>query len=258
MDIPPRHVPRSNREWMYWGRSDPYFGVLTIPGRDKDGSRPWSAAEVFESGRQYFEAVRQQWSSYGMGTAHCAEIGCGSGRLTAQLARHFARVTAIDVSPDQLRVARDLVGDQASRVEWHLITAPQIPAPDKSCDGVFSCEVIQHIDSAAVCGYIAEAFRVLAPGSTLCLHSPVKGVGRETFRSSGVRNRLLRALRALGRRRMMIYRKVVAADMLAMLEAAGFTDVELRVFGNLGHARQDGHVGYDSYFFARRPVGLGT
>ncbi|MFA5884036.1 MAG: class I SAM-dependent methyltransferase [Acidimicrobiia bacterium] len=41
------------------------------------------------------------------------EIGCGAGPLTAWLVDHGATVTAMDVSPEMLRLAQQRVGGSA-------------------------------------------------------------------------------------------------------------------------------------------------
>src|SRR6476620_5701387 len=93
---------QSNREWLFWGRHDPLYAVATRPGKQAGGPAPWTADEFLETGRLYFADVYRHWRQYGVGSEHCAEIGCGSGRVTRQLVAHFRRVTAQDVSPDQL------------------------------------------------------------------------------------------------------------------------------------------------------------
>lgn len=60
-------------------------------------------------GRRYFAAVWCQWQQFGVGSQHCAEIGCGAGRITNQLVRNFQSVTGVDVSPNQLARARELL-----------------------------------------------------------------------------------------------------------------------------------------------------
>lgn len=204
--------------------------------------------EFLETGRRYFADVRRQWEQYGVGILHCVEIGCGAGRITGQLAARFQRVTAVDVSLAQLETARRLLGSEASRVTFALVTSPIIPLPADSCDGVFSCEVFQHFNDQRMVGaYIREASRVLIPGGSICFQLPVRGVQRWSPLSSSARTTLLRLLRRLGRRRMMLYRRFSAEQVLLMLAEAGFEERELRVFWT---ADQNG---FHSYFFGRKP-----
>jgi ubiquinone/menaquinone biosynthesis C-methylase UbiE len=239
---------KSNKEWIYWGRHDPLFAVSSARGKEIGEAEKWTPESFLETGRRYFADVYRQWMQYGVGTEHCAEIGCGSARITKQLAAHFDRVTAIDVSPGQLETARTLLGADGDRVTLVLVSDAALPLEKESCDGVFSCEVFQHFDDdRGLEAYIGEAHRVLRPGGTLCFQVPLAGVQPTAFLSSALRNRLLALLRRFGRRRMMIYRRYRPERVFAMLAQTGFQDPELRVF----HADQQD--GFHCYFFGRKP-----
>lgn len=240
--------PRSNKEWIFWGRTDPLFGVATRPGKERESGSPWTRDEFLESGRRYFADVWRQWRQFGVTTSHCVEIGCGSARITTQLALVFDRVTALDVSPDQLARAAEMLGDRRDRVTLACVGQPEIPLPDACADAVFSCEVFQHFDSEAPFNdYMREASRVLRSGGTMCFQRPVRGIHAASLLASPVRTLALRLLRLLGRRRMMIYRRVDANQVMRTLASLGFTDIELRVF----HVAE--HDGVHAYFFARKP-----
>jgi SAM-dependent methyltransferase len=240
-------APVSNREWIHWGEQDPLFGVLTLPGHDRSGTTPWTPERVRANGENYFRSVREQWTQYGVGREHCVEIGCGSGRITGPLTTLFERVTAIDVSPDQLLVASSMLGDRGRSVDFRLVSEPSIPLPDQTCDGVFSCEVFQHFDPMETAiTYVREAARVLRPGGTLCVQIPVRGINNTGFLGSSLRQSILGLARRLGRRRMMTYRAYSAEFIFAALHEAGFTRRELRFFAT------GEHEGYHGYYFATR------
>ena len=152
------------------------------------------------------------------------EIGCGTGRITRQLASCFRHVTALDVSPGQLETARRLLQNVVHNVEFTLVSTPHLPVDDGMCDGVFSCEVFQHLDPAVplLRDYISEAYRVLAQGGTFCFQLPVRGIQGASILASPARNRLLGVLRHLGRRRMMIYQQFSAPLVLGLLSQSGF------------------------------------
>lgn len=238
---------RSNQEWIFWGQRDPLYAVATRPGRQIGGQSPWTAAELFDMGRLYFADVYRQWEQYGVGSEHCVEIGCGSGRITRQMIAHFRRVTAFDVSAEQLENARRLLGADAGDVAFTLVSEPVLPLADASCDGVFSCEVFQHFDTHQPIGdYLREAYRVLGSGGTVCFQLPVRGVHPASFLCSAIRIAALRLLRRLGRRRMMIYRQYRADLVFRLLTQAGFQDLEMRLF----HAAQQD--GFHAYFLGRK------
>jgi ubiquinone/menaquinone biosynthesis C-methylase UbiE len=240
-------VPSSNREWIYWGRNDPLYAVATLPDRQIGGTAQWDLKDFMEFGRIYFAEVIRQWKQYGVGHRRCVEIGCGSGRMTRWLAEQFDHVVALDVSEAQLQTAAKVLGDHGKNVTLTLVAEPAIPLPDASCDAVFTCEVLQHLDSIRpIVAYMREAFRILEVGGSICFQLPVVGLQSVTITSSEWRNRLLGLLRVLGRRRMMIYRRYSAPQIISLLRDAGFQEIEMRFFQ--AKPQQGSHA----YFFARK------
>jgi SAM-dependent methyltransferase len=88
------------------------------------------------------------------------EAGCGPGVLTGWLAGNGAAVTAMDVSPEMVRLARDRVGDRA-RVVVGDLSEPLTFAADASVDLVVASLVLHYLADWA--GPLAEFHRVLAP-----------------------------------------------------------------------------------------------
>jgi phosphoethanolamine N-methyltransferase len=106
-------------------------------------------------------------SGIDLGGKTVLDIGCGTGGITASLARDYgsAQIIGIDVEAPVCERARRTVREAgvADQVEIHQI-APGFPTPfaDSSIDIVFSKDSIVHIpDKEALAG---EAFRLLKPG----------------------------------------------------------------------------------------------
>ena len=241
-------MPNTNREWIYWGEKDPLWAVSSQAGRERGGSREWTPAEFFAEGAEYFASIHRQWAHYGMGSFHCLEVGAGSGRLTKQLLQSFNRVTAVDVSPAQLDMARQLLGEDAERVTFAVVDDPAFPVPNGSADGIFSTEVFQHFSGfEPIEAYLRDGFRALASGGTICVQLPVVGmhpVSRMRFALRAMRTNIERTL---GRKNVMDYRFHEASRVLTALSAIGYRDCELRAF-NVG-----AHNGQHAFFFARKP-----
>ena len=238
---------RSNAEWQHWGRVDPLWAVDSRDGKQVGGTTPWTAAEFLASGQQYFASVLPQWRQYGIGHERCIEIGCGAGRLTNPLLDVFESVVGIDVSTEQIQLARRLLGEKAARVEHQLVTVPRVGVAPESCDGMYSSEVFQHFsDLSMLEAYLMETSRALKPGATICFQTPVIGIHRRRTARYAVRRVALTAARAVGWRRMMEYRHYSAPHTFAALKRAGFVDVELRAFTVAHH--EDPHA----YFLARK------
>jgi SAM-dependent methyltransferase len=100
------------------------------------------------------------------------ELGCGLGQLTTLLARSGARVTALDISPASVAVARRRaalhgVGD---RVRFVVAPAERLPFPDDRFDAAVGKAVLHHLD-VRTAG--PELHRVLRPGGRAAFSEPL-------------------------------------------------------------------------------------
>lgn len=99
------------------------------------------------------------------GAERVLEIGCGIGRMTVPLARRFAEVEAVDVAPEMVRRAGEMLADVPHARARQTDGASLAEYADASFDFVFSYLVLQHIpEPAVVRGYLKEIARVLRPG----------------------------------------------------------------------------------------------
>ena len=91
------------------------------------------------------------------------DAGCGPGALTEWLVGHGAAVTAVDVSPEMARIARERVGDRASVLVADL--AGPLPLQTGSIDVVVASLALHYIADWDV--PLGEFHRVLAPGGAV-------------------------------------------------------------------------------------------
>lgn len=101
--------------------------------------------------------------SLGPGQA-CLDLGCGSGRLLPALAERFEHVTGVDVSPEMLSQARELIAGEV-RVSLRLTDGRSLAGlPDAAFHFVLANAVFIHCDAEVIEGLLSEVRRVLAPG----------------------------------------------------------------------------------------------
>lgn len=94
------------------------------------------------------------------------ELGCGTGKNTAWLAREARHVLALDISPGMLEVARRSVPAPTVRFVRHDVSSAW-PLAAGTVDVVIGNLVLEHVqDLAPIFG---EAARVLRPGGQLLL-----------------------------------------------------------------------------------------
>ena len=93
------------------------------------------------------------------------ELGCGTGYVSAWMARRGATVTAIDNSQQQLETARRLDAEHRLDITWIHGNAEQVPQPDGSYDFAVS-----EYGAAIWCDpfvWVPEAHRLLRTGGVL-------------------------------------------------------------------------------------------
>jgi len=100
------------------------------------------------------------------------EIGCGHGELTSWLARAGAEVTARDVSPGMIGVARALAARLGleSKIRFDVGPGERLEYADGIFDIVFGHDVLHHMDLRAA---TREIHRVLAPGGRAVFAEPL-------------------------------------------------------------------------------------
>jgi len=93
-----------------------------------------------------------------------ADVGCGTGALTATILKQGepAQVTGVDPSEGFLAAARATIRDE--RAEFHLGDARALPLPDKGFDAVVSGLALNFVPDPARA--VAEFTRVTASGGT--------------------------------------------------------------------------------------------
>jgi SAM-dependent methyltransferase len=95
------------------------------------------------------------------------ELGCGTGYFTRELAVTGAHITAIDISPELLEVARQDCFSENIRFE--IQNAYAMTFPDETFDSVVGSSVLHHLEIDAA---LREIQRVLKPGGSIYFTEP--------------------------------------------------------------------------------------
>ncbi|WP_214019799.1 methyltransferase domain-containing protein [Methanoculleus sp.] len=90
------------------------------------------------------------------------EIGCGNGKTLGALVRRFSRVTAVDISPRAVTLARRHPGTAAAY--FAVADARRLPFSRGAFDAVFLVHVAGHLPLSGRKAVASEVCRVLRPG----------------------------------------------------------------------------------------------
>jgi SAM-dependent methyltransferase len=125
-----------------------------VPTAHYDGVATWYDENIRPS-PEILDTARRLT---GEGTGRCLDLGCGTGSYLGLLVDLGWSVTAIDLSEDQLRLARDRAGESVELLQGD---AAHLPFDDDLFDLVFSA--FTHTDMESFPAVVAEGVRVLRP-----------------------------------------------------------------------------------------------
>ena len=125
-----------------------------------DGLADWYEGYISDDAAAFTaEAGAALIDFLGKGVGRCLDVGCGTGVYIAQAAELGWSLTGVDISADQLRVARQRLGESADLL---FGDAARLPFASGSFDAVYAMMI--HTDVPDIAGVFAEMGRVLASG----------------------------------------------------------------------------------------------
>jgi SAM-dependent methyltransferase len=120
--------------------------------------RPRYPQELVDDIREHAVGARRE---------HLLEWGCGTGELTLRLSPFFGRVTAIDLAPPMIAVARRKARRAGiGNVRWLAGRAEDLAIAPESCDLIASASAFHWMDRELLA---RRASRGLKPGGSLAL-----------------------------------------------------------------------------------------
>lgn len=92
------------------------------------------------------------------------DMGSGTGRFTIPLVERAASVTALDLSPEMLAVAKRKAEDKGLTIQFREGDMTALPFPDNSFDVVTCMLAMMHVPVEERLNVFKEVTRVLVPG----------------------------------------------------------------------------------------------
>jgi ArsR family transcriptional regulator len=169
---------RSNGHGPLWALLDTHFAnALEEQTVRNDEAR---LTEVLRHRKENFEThgdIRQlvpgrSWAAWARALGHLlppldvADVGCGDGYLTVEMARWAKNVYGIDRSDEVLERAKLLAGRRhVTNVQWRKGDLVHLPLRDEAVDVVLMSQSLHHAQDPEEA--IAETVRILRPGGRL-------------------------------------------------------------------------------------------
>jgi 2-polyprenyl-6-hydroxyphenyl methylase/3-demethylubiquinone-9 3-methyltransferase len=188
----------------------------------------------------------------GMASARVADVGCGGGLLAEAMARGGARVTAIDLEPGMIDVARLHAATAGLAIDYRNESCGALADREPGAfDAVCCMELIEHVpDPAAL---VADLAALLRPGGSLVIST----ISRTLRAFLGAIVAAEYVLGLVPRGTHQYARLLRPAELAAAARAAGLELVDLKglhydPFTHRASISDDTQVNYIAHF--RRPA----
>jgi ubiquinone/menaquinone biosynthesis C-methylase UbiE len=176
-----KKLSRLQESWNTLAQIDPMWAIVSDPSKK---GRKWDPAAFFHLGEAEIEYILNQVASAGIelqrGTA--LDFGCGLGRLTQALCKHFQKCYGVDISPAMVYQAAEY-NRFGSACIYVVNDSPDLRRfQDNVFDFIYSNIVLQHMPPDASRAYIAEFVRLVKPEGLVIFQLP--GVLRQAALAS--------------------------------------------------------------------------
>jgi len=165
-------LDKLQENWEGFAQVDPLWAICAD---SKRLGNKWTKEEFFATGETEIARVLQYVESLGLKlerTASALDFGCGVGRLTRVLARHFHQCLGVDISPTMIRMAQEFNQD-CPGCHFRLNERDDLSLfPDGAFGFIYSSIVLQHIQRRLVARYLLELTRVLKAGGVFVFQVP--------------------------------------------------------------------------------------
>jgi SAM-dependent methyltransferase len=152
--------------WDNLGKWDPLWAILT---QEDKINRGWKPEEFFKTGEDEIAEVLRQVDRLipGLSRRKALDFGCGVGRLTQALGRHFEECHGVDIAPSMIKLARKH-NRWGKRCQYYVNDRDDLRIfRDNTFDFIYSNFVLQHMKPDYSKAYLREFLRVLAPGGLI-------------------------------------------------------------------------------------------
>jgi len=133
--------------WNYVALEAKDFEKMVRIEKWKKAARNWLADYADKRAYDFVLGVIDKVAKLN-GSASVLDVGCGPGKWSVLFAKRYSSVTAIDISPNMIQLAKENAGRQNLRnINFCVMPVSRLDIPDETFDLVNCITVLQHIFS---------------------------------------------------------------------------------------------------------------
>ncbi|MBU1082884.1 class I SAM-dependent methyltransferase [Patescibacteria group bacterium] len=160
------------QDWENLAQLSPEWAILSDPKKQQE---EWDKTEFFAVGEKDINELSMHLKELNieLNFDEALDFGCGIGRLTRAIAKHFNKVYGLDISPTMLQTAKEINGQNPKMIFLQNNQNDLASFSTDKFDLVISLITLQHIpDKEIIKKFILEFLRVLKPGGVLYIQLP--------------------------------------------------------------------------------------
>ena len=237
-------IKNLQKNWEGFAKKDPLWAICTYPDKIKN---KWNLEDFFLTGKKeidtvwkYLKFIRQP-----VNTKTALDFGCGVGRLTQALSKHFDSCYGVDISATMIKLAKKF--NKFSKKCHYIVNETNNLSvfQDNYFSFIYSSIVFQHIPPKHTEKYLKEFVRVLKPGGLIVFQIPESFKGKRAF-TLNLKTLIGKLLVALGIGYKMEMHYITEKNVRNLVAPAGVIDVKFVNFGEnfryLKSEPKEGHV----------------
>lgn len=195
----------NKEEWEDLAELDTYWMILTWP--NKNFNR-WNKKEFFNTGKEEIKNIIKTLESlkYPKKYNSALDFGCGIGRITKYLPRHFKKTYGLDISENMIEKAK-ILNKNIKNCRFILNTKPNLEIfQNNTFDLIYSNLTLQHIpDKNLIKSYIIEFIRTLKNNGLIIFQLPSQLNYKSKFH---IHYKIYKILKKLGIEKQFMYKKL--------------------------------------------------
>jgi SAM-dependent methyltransferase len=160
------------QSWTYFGKTEPYWSVLTHDKFRKGNLNENSIEEFYRSGEKTineFEKILNTYQST-FNDKIVFEFGCGVGRLVKPISKFCKKIYGLDISQPHLDIAKIMIPE----AEFFLVDNYKMLPTNICPDIIYSVMALQHNRPRLMRICIFLLLKSLKNGGIALLHIPYK------------------------------------------------------------------------------------